>query len=42
MSLYRIKVVDSDQWPDVRMLPGEFVFPDHANWQFVESCLQIT
>lgn len=38
MGLYEIRIVDTDQWPVVRVLPDDFVFPDHANWQFVESC----
>jgi hypothetical protein len=39
LGLYVIRIVDSDQWPLIRMLPDDFVFPDHANWQFVEACL---
>ena len=40
MGLYEIRIVDSDKWPLLRMLPDDFVFPDHADWQFVESCLK--
>ena len=41
LGLYVIRRVDSDQWPLIRMLPGDFVFPDHADWQFVQACLNM-